>query len=484
MKRAWAAATAVAALSVALGAPCAAHGQDEKKTEGFWASKKSAWVGLTAEQKDQVFRFAEDYKAYLAAALTAETSTREVIRLAKAAGFSEFKDAGQVKPGAKLWISGRDRALILLVVGSDPIVSGSRMVGTHHDSPHIDLKARPLYSSGGFALFNTVYYGGIKKYQWANRPLGLVGRVDTADGKRIDVALGFKDGDPVFVIADSAPHSDKPLRERKYDEVLSGEELDPVAGSVPGADASVLAQVVATLTSTYGITEQDFVSSELALVPSAPPQDVGIDRGLVGAYGQDDRLSSYCAARAVLDLKGTPKKTALAYLSNYEEEGSVNNTGAASQFYNTALARLVAAERGGKYTDLDLREALRRSEVVSADTNDGINPLFKERTSEITNAARLGYGVTIKKYGAGFDANSEFTAKIRRILDGGGIAWQTQTPKVEGYSGGTIGGFLSAWDMEVIDMGVPILSMHSPFEMSSKVDVWSFYRFMAAFYLS
>jgi aspartyl aminopeptidase len=462
-------------------AVCASAQEGEKKAEGFWAGKKSAWIGLPAEQKDQVFRFAEDYKAYLDAARTADGSTREVIRLAKAAGFSEFKDAGQVKPGAKLWINGRDRALILLVVGSDPIVSGSRLVGTHHDSPHIDLKARPLYMSGGFALFNTVYYGGIKKYQWANRPLALVGRVDTTAGKRVDVSIGLKDTDPVFVIADNAPHSDKPLRERTYTEVLSGEELDPVAGSIPGADSSVVAQVMAALASTYGIQEQDFVSSELALVPAARPQDVGLDRGLVGAYGQDDRLSSYCAARAVLDLSGTPKKTALAYLSNFEEEGSVNNTGAASQFYNSAFAKLVAAERGGKYTDLDLREALRRSEVISADTNDGINPLFSN-TSEATNAARLGYGVTIKKYGAGFDANSEFIAKIRGILEKNAIAWQTQTPKVEGYSGGTIGGFLSAWDMEVIDLGVPLLSMHSPFEMSSKVDVWSFYRLMAAFY--
>ncbi len=479
MRRTWAAA---AALSIALGAQGIAQEKD-RETEGYWKSKKSAWIGLTVAQKDQVFRFAEDYKAYLSAARTAETSTREVIRLAKAAGFSEFKDAGQVKPGAKLWINGRDRALILVVVGSDPIVSGSRVIGTHHDSPHIDLKARPLYNSGGFALFNTVYYGGIKKYQWANRPMGLLGRVDTTDGKRIDVAIGFKEGDPVFVIADNAPHSDKPLRERKYTEVFSGEELDPVAGSIPGADTTVVAQVMAALASTYGIAEQDLVSSELALVPSAPPQDVGIDRGLVGAYGQDDRLSSYCAARAMLDVSGTPKRTAMAYLSNFEEVGSDNNTGAASQFFNNSFAKLVAAERGAKYTDLDLRDALRHSEVISADTNDGINPLFPQ-TSEPTNAARLGYGVTVKKYGAGFDANSEFIARIRGLLDKNGIAWQTQTPKVEGYSGGTIGGFLSAWDMEVIDMGVPLLSMHAPFEMSSKVDVWSFYRFMSVFLVS
>src|SRR5262249_21569912 len=306
-----------------------------------------------------------------------------------------------------------------------------------------------------------------------------VGRIDTPDGTRTEIAIGLKDGDPLFVIPDNAPHSDKMLRERKYTEVFSGEELAPVVGSIPGPDSSVVDQVVAALTSTYGVREEDFASAELALVPAARPGGVGIDRGLVGSAGQDDRLSSYCAVRAILDMAGTPKKTALAYLSNFEEVGSDNNTGAHSQFFNSTLARLVGAERGAKYTDLDLRETLGKSEVISADVNDGINPVFPQ-TSDPGNSARLGYGVTIKRYGAGFDANSEFAARIRAILDKNGIAWQTQSPK-EGYSGGTIGGFLSEWDMEVIDLGVPLLSMHSPFEMSSKVDVWSFYRFMNVF---
>ena len=475
MKLGYVAAAALLACAGALSA--------DEKTGSVWESRKSAWEALAPGQKDEVFRFAEDYKKYLSVSRTAETSTREVIRLAKAAGFSEFTKADQVKPGARLYVNGRDRAIILVVVGSDSLTTGSRLIGTHHDSPHIDLKARPVYAAGGYALFKTIYYGGIKKYQWANRPLALLGRVDTADGKRVDVSIGIKDGDPVFVIPDNAPHSDKELHDRTYTNVFKGEELDPVAGSVPAAGASVVAQVLSTLTSTYGIREEDFVSSELALVPSAPPADVGVDRGLVGAFGQDDRLSSYCAVRAILDLKGTPKRAALAYLSNFEEEGSVNNTGAKSQFLNTTLARLLAAERGGKYTDLDLREALHRSEVVSADTNDGINPIFPQ-TSEASNAAKLGYGVTIKRYGAGFDANSEFVARIRAILDKNGITWQTQTPRVEVGGGGTIGGFLSMEDMEVIDMGVPLLSMHSPFEMSSKVDVWSFYRFMAVFLAS
>ncbi len=461
-----------------------AQSQEPKPAGSAWETKKSAWEQLKPGQKDEVFRFAEGYKSYLTVSRSALTSTQEVLRLAKAAGFSDFTDSAQVKAGARLIVNGRDRAVILVIVGSDPIVSGSRLIGTHHDSPHIDLKARPIHAANGYTLFKTIYYGGIKKYQWANRPLALIGRIDTVDGKRVDVAIGLKDGDPVFVIPDNAPHSDnKELLARKAEDIFAGEELDPVAGSIPGKDSSVTTEVLAALTSTYGIREEDFVSAELQLVPAASPADVGIDRGLVGAYGQDDRLSSYCAVRAVMDVKGTPRRTAMAYLSNFEEVGSVNNSGARSQFLNSTYARLIAAERGKAYTDLDLRQALRASEVVSADTNDGINPIFPQ-TSEPSGAARLGYGAVIKKYGAGFDANSEFIAKVRALLDKNGIAWQTQTPKVDGYSGGTIGGFLSAQEMEVIDMGVPLLSMHAPFEMSSKVDVWSFYRFMTVFLAS
>jgi aspartyl aminopeptidase len=449
-----------------------------------WSTKKSGWQLVDAAQRADVFRFADDFKAYLKVAKSALTSTREVVRLARAAGFSDFTEASQVKPGARLIVNGRDRAVILAVIGSEPIIAGSRVVGTHHDSPHIDLKARPVVGGpGGFALLKTIYYGGIKKYQWANEPLALIGRIDTTDGRTIDVSIGMNPGDPVFVIPDNAPHSDTELRTRSYTNVLAGEELNPVAGSIPGENSSVVEEVLKQLTAAYNIKEEDFVSGELQLVPATEPRDVGIDRGLVGAYGQDDRLSSFCAARAVIDLKGTPRFTALAYLSNFEEVGSVNNSGAASQLLNSTFARLIGAERGAAYNDLDLRTALRNSQVISADTNDGINPIFPQ-TSEASNAARLGYGVTIKRYGRGFDANSEFIARIRSILDQNRIPWQTQTPKVDVGGGGTIGEFMSGNDMEVIDLGVPLLSMHATFEMSSKVDVWNFYRFMLAFYRS
>jgi aspartyl aminopeptidase len=447
-----------------------------------WSKKKSSWLLLTPAERGQVKDLAEDYKSYLNVARTALASTREVIRRAKAAGFVEFTDAKQITPGARLILPNRGRSVILAVIGSQPIVEGSHVIGTHHDSPHIDLKGRPIYPASGFALFKTIYYGGIKKYQWANIPLALSGRIDTTDGRTVDVSIGLNPGDPIFVIPDNAPHSDRELRTRTYTEVLKGEELDPIAGSIPGEKNSVVAEVANELATIYKIKEEDLVSAELALVPATNPADVGIDRGLVGAYGQDDRVSSYCAVTAILGVKTTPKLTAIAYLSNFEEEGSVNNTGAGSEFLNSALARLISAQKGSTYSDLDLRQALRNSQVISADANDGINPIFPS-TSEPTNAARLGYGVAIKLYGGAFNATSEYTAKIRALLDKNGIPWQTHTYKVDVGGGGTIGGFMSRQDMDVIDLGVPLLSMHSPFEMSSKVDVWNFYRTMNAFYL-
>jgi aspartyl aminopeptidase len=472
----------VLGILAALGASFS--GQVSAQDEGdAWGKKKSSWLLITPAEKTQVQDFSEDFKNYLNVARSALGSTREVIKRAKAAGFVEYTKPEQVKAGARLIIPNRDRSLILAVIGTDPIVDGLRVVGTHQDSPHIELKGRPIYPAGGFALFKTKYYGGIKKYQWSNLPLALVGRIDTTDGRTVEVSLGLNPGEPIFVIPDNAPHSDMELRSRTYTNVLQGEELDPVIGSIPGEKNSVAVEVTQLLTATYKIKEEDLVSAELSLVPAAHPADVGFDHGLVGAYGQDDRLSSFCAARAITDMKGTPRFTAIAYLSNFEEVGSVNNTGAGSQFLNSSIARLVGAQRGSGYNDLDLRRALHNSQVISADANDGINPIFPF-TAEGTNAARLGYGVTIKLYGEGFDPPSEYTAKIRGLLDRNNIPWQTHTYKVDIGGGGTIGGFMSNQDMEVIDVGVPLLSMHSPFEMSSKVDVWNLYRTMGVFYAS
>jgi len=450
-------------------------------SQSVWEATPSSWQRITETQRREVFVFNDGYKDYLQKAKTELSSTREVIRLARAAGFSEYATPEQIRPGAKLIFNNRGRAVALVVVGRETVLDGSRVVGTHHDSPRIDVKARPAYESHGFVLFKTIYHGGIKKYQWVNIPLALDGRVDLKDGTTVLVEMGKDSSDPIFVIPDVAPHSDAPFRSRTYTNVIEGEELTPIVGSIPDEAGSVFNGTLRTIFQKYGIKEEDFVSAELSFVPADPPRDAGVDRGLTAAFGQDDRLSSYVAARAVMDLKQTPKYTAIAYLTDNEEVGSGNNTGAASVYLNNLYATLVSAQRGKDYSDTDTRKALSNAQVISADVNDALNPIFSQ-ASEITNTARLGYGVVIKRYGRGFDANSEFIARIRKLLDENKIPYQTHTYKVDVGGGGTIGGFLSREDMEVIDLGVAVLSMHSPYELSSKVDVWNFYRLMVAFY--
>jgi aspartyl aminopeptidase len=467
-------------LLCALSATCCAQVKDTLTDSGKVAAK-SAWLSLTPEQKTQTFAFAEPYKDYLRHAKSASLSESELIRLGHAAGFEDFTSPSQVRPGARLILSNRGRAVLFAVIGSDPIESGSRMVAAHQDSPHINLKARPVVNApGSVALLKTIPYGGIKRYQWANLPMALVGRIDTLDGRHIEVNIGFAPGDPVFVIPDAAPHSDRLLRTRTYTEVFSGEEMNPVIGSIPGQDTTVADEVMAALRQRFKIRDEDLVAAELELVPATQPADVGIDAGLIGSWGQDDKLSAYSATRSLFDLKGTPRKTALAYITNFEEVGSMNDTGAGSEFLDSAFTALIDAQVKPA-TALAVRNALTHAEVLSADTNDGVNPIFPQN-SENSNAAIVGFGVAIKRYGAGFDPNSEFTARVLHLLDVNHIAWQTQTPKVDVGGGGTIGGFLSMRNMEVIDVGIPLLSMHATYEMSSKIDLWSYYRFMLAFY--
>ncbi|MBI3259365.1 MAG: peptidase M18 [Ignavibacteriae bacterium] len=450
--------------------------------QSVWQSKTSSWLTISPEQRKECFTLNDNLKKYLDKARNELTSTKEVLALAKSKGFKEFTEPSQVKPGAKLWINNRDRAVALVVVGSNQMITGSRLIATHHDSPRIDIKARPLYDASGYGMLQTIFYGGIKKYHWANIPLMLIGRVDTKDGKTIEVSIGDDPDEPVLIIPDAAPHADAPLRTRVYTGVFEGEELDPIVGSIPSAKGNITSQVMATLTEQFGITEEDLVSAELNLVPATSPRDVGLDKALTAAYGQDDRLCSFVAVNSILGLSAQPTFTSIAYLTDNEETGSINNTGAQSSFLSSLYGRLTEAELGTKYTDNETRKALHNAQVISADVNDGINPLFPN-LSEASNAARLGFGVAIKRYGRSFDANSEFTARIRKVLDDNTIPWQTASYKVESGGGGTIGGFMSKEDMEVIDIGIPILSMHSTYEVSSKVDVWNLNKFFTAFYL-
>ncbi|MFZ9759942.1 MAG: peptidase M18 [Candidatus Kapaibacteriota bacterium] len=451
------------------------------EAQSIWNSKRSSWQGIEQKERDVIEEYIKGYASYLDKARTELSSTRELIAIMKAKGFSVFTDKSQIKKGAKLIFNNRDRALIATVIGDENIVKGSRLIGAHHDSPRIDIKARPLYEQDGFALFQTIYYGGIKKYQWVNIPLMLSGRIDKKDGSTIQVEIGRKQDDPVLIIPDAAPHVDSPLRKREYTGVLEGEEMDPIIGSIPDSKNSIINTVMTALSNTYNCTEEDLVSAELHITPAGGARDVGIDRSLIGSYGQDDRSCSYVAIRSLFELEYTPMFTALAYIVDNEETGNVNNTGASSSFLNKVYGIIAEAQIGKDFSENATRQALSQAKVVSADANDGISPLFPG-LSERTNAAKLGFGPSIKRYGRSFDANSEFTAWIRNILDKKSIPWQTASYKVETGGGGTIGGQMSKEDMEVIDIGIPLLSMHSPFEIASKIDIWNLHRLFTEFY--
>jgi aspartyl aminopeptidase len=448
--------------------------QDEEE-EGPTA----AWATLDDGQRRDVMAFAEDYKDFMDRAKTELSFVTEAVRIARAEGFRPLEQDSNLRPGARFYDINRDRTITLIVIGSEPMIDGFRVVGAHVDSPRIELKGRPLYEAEGFALFQTYRHGGIKNYQWVNLPLALVGHVDKKDGTRVPVSVGLDEDDPILIIPDLSPHVDHDYRERMNRDVIMGEEMDPIIASIPDAENSVSNAVLAYLASEYDIEEADLVSAELAIVPAMPPRDVGFDRSMMAIYGQDDKLSSYTALRAIVEQR-TPAQTALAFLVDNEEVGNVNNTGSNSDYLVDLMAELIYRQRGADYSDIDLRRALRNTRVVSSDVNPGIHPSYPA-VWEPGNAPRLGHGVNLKLYGGGFNANSEFIAWNRAYLDDAGVAWQTATYKGRA-SGGTIGNSLSRRNMEVIDYGVPLLSIHSTYAVSSKVDVHMLYRAMDAFY--
>ncbi|NBO69559.1 MAG: peptidase M18 [Bacteroidetes bacterium] len=451
--------------------------------QSIWNTKRSAWQSIEPKDRENIENYIDGYASYLDKARTELSSTKEFIDLLRSEGFALYSNSTQIKKGAKLIFNNRDRALIAVIIGEQSLIKGSRLIGAHHDSPRIDIKARPLYEQDGFALLQTIYYGGIKKYQWVNIPLMLSGRIDKKDGTTVQVEIGRKPDDPIIIIPDAAPHVDSPLRKREYTGVMEGEEMDPIIGSIPDQKNSILNTVMNVLSTSYNCTEEDLVSAELHITPAIGARDIGLDRSLIGSYGQDDRSCSYVAIRALMGIEKTPDLTAFAYIVDNEETGNVNNTGAASTFLNKVYGIISEAQAGKDFSENMTRQALTAAKVISADANDGISPLFPG-LSEKTNAAKLGFGPSIKRYGRSFDANSEFTAWIRNLLDKKSIPWQTASYKVETGGGGTIGGQMSKEDMEVIDIGIPLLSMHSPFEIASKIDIWNLHRLFTEFYIA
>ena len=453
--------------------------------EELFTKKKNACLILSDEDIKAADEFCVGYKSFLDDAKTEREAVKEAVRLAKENGFLEFDFSKKLKPGDKVYKVNRDKAVLLAVIGTDDISKGVRISAAHIDSPRIDLKQNPLYEDGELALFKTHYYGGIKKYQWTTVPLSLHGVVFLKTGEKVNIVIGEREDDPVFCITDLLPHLAQAQMKRTASEIVKGEELNILIGSRPFKDdkesEKVKLNIIKLLNEKYGIEEDDFISAELEAVPAYKARDIGFDRSMIGAYGQDDRVCAYTALKAILDIEN-PKRTAITVLTDKEETGSDGNTGLNSAYLSYFISDL-AENLGGVP-----RHVISASECLSADVNAAVDPTFPDVT-EIKNASKINYGVVVTKFTGSrgkagtSDASAEYVFRVRELLDRNSVVWQTgELGKVDLGGGGTVAQYIANLNIDVIDVGVPILSMHAPFEIASKVDTYMAYKSFKVFF--
>ncbi|OPY58833.1 MAG: putative M18 family aminopeptidase 1 [Pelotomaculum sp. PtaU1.Bin035] len=452
--------------------------------------RRNVWDCLSGQEKGLVMAITDNYKSFLDMAKTEREAFETSLRYVKSAGFRPVDDAIALKPGDRVFAVNRHKALIAAVIGNKPLEYGLNVIGAHMDSPRLDLKPLPIYEEEGLVLFKTHYYGGIKKYQWLSIPLALHGIVIRDNGEPVYVLIGEKPGDPIFTITDLLPHLAKDQMDKKMADAVAGEGLNILVGGIPLAgedlkDRFKLA-ILEHLSREYAIVEEDFISAELELVPAWQARDIGFDRSFIGGYGQDDRVCVYTALRALVETTA-PELTALVVLADKEEIGSNGNTGMESVFFTNTI-REIASRCVSGYKELTLRRIMSNSRALSADVNVGLDPGFKD-VVETMNAARLGAGLVLTKYTGSKgkyesnDAHAEFVAHVRRVFNNAGVIWQTgELGKVDQGGGGTIAHLLAAHGMDVLDCGVALLGMHSPFEVASKADVYMAYKGYRAFY--
>lgn len=429
--------------------------------------------------------FAEKYKDFMGTAKTEREIADYFKKEAESHGYKEFDKTKSYKPGDAVYRMNRGKALILCRFGEKPVSEGVRIAASHIDSPRLDLKPNPLYEADEMAFFKTHYYGGIKKYQWTTIPLSLHGVIIKADGEKVRVCIGERDDEPQFVITDLLPHLSKEQSKRPLSQGVKGEELNVLVGSLPFKDDEeselVKLNILNLLNKKYGIVEKDFITAELEMVPAYKPRDIGFDRSFIGAYGHDDRVCAYPAAMANFEIK-TPVYTSITVLTDKEETGSDGNTGLNSAYMEYFIRDL--AEMAG----VPGHDVLSRSECLSADVTAAYDPTFPDVLDK-RNSSYANKGVCFCKYtGAGgkydtSDATAEFFGKIRCMLENAGIAWQTgELGKVDAGGGGTVAKYVANLDIDVIDLGVPVLSMHAPFEIISKLDLYSAYQAFSEFF--
>lgn len=440
-----------------------------------------AWKKYNENDLKKLNQFAEEYKEFLSAGKTERLCVEKGIELCKKAGFKELKEFTSVKPGDKVYAVNRNKNLAAFVIGEDSLSNGLAILGAHIDSPRMDLKQNPFYESETLAYLDTHYYGGIIKYQWVTIPLALYGVVVKKDGSSVSISIGDSETDPVVGITDLLPHLGAEKMQKAAAKVIEGEGLDLLIGSIPLKDEEkdpTKMAVLKLLKEKYGIEEEDFVSAEIEVVPAGKARDFGLDRSMIAGYGHDDRVCAYTSLMAVLE---TPKckKTTCAILVDKEEVGSIGATGASSVWFENIIAELISLSED--YTDLKLRKALTSSKMLSSDVSAGLDPLYSS-VMERKNSAFMGKGICFNKYTGSRgksgcnDAQPEFIAELRKMMDENDIHYQTsELGKVDQGGGGTIAYILANYNMNVIDAGVPVLSMHSPMEIVSKADVYEAY---------
>ena len=451
--------------------------------------KKSGWLEIENEEGSKIFSFCEGYMDYLNKAKTEREFIAEAKKKAEENGFKDLNTIQNLQTGDKVYFINRNKSMYLAVIGKQPIENGLHIVGAHVDSPRLDLKPNPLYEDGELAYFNTHYYGGIKKYQWTTIPLSIHGVIVKTNGEKITVNIGEDEKDPIFTITDLLPHLAKEQVSKKLAEAIEGENLDLLVGSIPYKDTEskekVKLNILNLLNQKYGITEADLQSSELELVPCFKARSLGFDMGLVAAYGQDDKVCSYTALTALMEVN-EPEKTAVCILSDKEEIGSMGNTGMESHVFDYFISELLNKKGENRVNLLD--KVFCYSKMLSSDVDAAFDPLYSN-VSDKNNSGYLSKGLTLNKYtgsrgkSGASDANAEYVAWVRDLFEKNKIKYQmSELGKVDVGGGGTIAYILANKGVDVIDCGVGVLSMHAPYEVTSKYDIYTAYRAYKAFW--
>jgi len=446
---------------------------------------KNAWKNLKDGDMDALMSYSKEYMDFLDNGKTERRCVVEIIKKAKEEGYISLEEALEnknIKSGSKIYASNKGKGVVLFVIGQNEIEKGMKIVGSHIDSPRLDLKPFPLYEDGNLALLKTHYYGGVKKYQWTTIPLSMHGVVYTKDGNQVDVNIGDDENDPVVYISDLLIHLAKDQMGKKLSEGITGEGLNVLIGHIPLEDEekdSVKKNVLKLLNEKYQMTEEDFLTAEIEIVPAGKARDVGLDRSMIAAYGHDDRVCTFAGLKGIFEVEN-PEYTAVGLFVDKEEVGSIGNTGMESRFFENTVAEIINAQ--GNYNDLKLRRALANSKVLSADVTCGFDPNFPDVVDK-RNAAFIGQGVVVAKYTGARgksgcnDANAEFLSEIRKTFDGNDVTWQVgELGKVDQGGGGTIAYILANYGAEVVDCGVALLSMHAPMELASKVDCYETFK--------